>query len=314
MLSRRNTRIKTMQILYSLDRNPFLDLKMAESNLVKKLDAFLETYYYILFTATEVIEFINTDASIKASKYLRKEKDEQISLKFLDNYIYKDLIGSERFTEFVDKHKFRHTLTPHVISSLFKLMNEDDNYKAYMSNKLTDAKDDRTIFSHLILNIILKADVYDAHLEDIYSTWQDDKEFLLSFLHRQFSFTKKSNKAGLAYKTDKKYDEIKNFALELLRKTHENDTELKENISGYLKNWDSNRLALVDTILMKMALAELLYFPEIPVKVSINEYIDISKIYSTPKSKEFVNGVLDKVMRDLTDKGKIVKTGRGLIQ
>ncbi|MBX2846561.1 MAG: transcription antitermination factor NusB [Saprospiraceae bacterium] len=303
-----------MQALYAHNRNADLTLEGGRKNLAKTLDNFIDQYHYILFTFTKVVHFLTTDAEIKAGKLLPTEKDGEVNLKLLDNNFFKALESNSTFDQMTSKGKFDSLLDANVIATLYRKMANDPRYVDYLDTKLSGEKEDFQIVKYIIEDLMFHDEVFQQHMEDLFPRWQDDNEFLYSQMGKRLKAWKKDaeNVAAIVYQKDASFREIEDFADQLFLKTADRDPELHAIIGKYLKNWDEKRLALIDTILMKMAACELLYFKEIPVKVTINEYIDISKSYSTPKSKEFINGILDKLMKDLSNEGRIVKEGRGL--
>jgi len=298
-----------MQVLYSMSRNEAYTEKEALADVKQSMLEFRKAYHFILFAATEVIEFVNTDAVIKAAKHLPSATDKELSLKLLSNPYYEYLNQDNTLTTLSDKEKFKNMLPGHIVGTLYKKLKESEQFENYTANALSDENDDYNIFHHLIMDVLLDSDVFLQHMEDTFPTWYDDDDFIAGILLKRLKMRKPKK---LVYHEDRHWTETSDFAYQLVSKTIDHEDELQKEIDGYLKNWDASRLALMDTLLMKMALSELIYFKDIPVKVSINEYIDISKTYSTPKSKDFINGILDKAMKDLMQSGKIVKIGRGL--
>ena len=313
MLGRRSVRIKTMQSIFSLNTNPYLSTADAEKNLHNSIENFLHLYHYILYTLVQVAEYATTDADIKSSKHLLDDDEREVSLKLLDNEVIDSLKENQHLHRIAKKQDFNSYREQHVIRSLYKVLQENEKYQQYINNILSGTDDDYQIISEIVIKLILKNGVFQKNVEDNFTNFLDDYDFIYKITSKTFhQAAKQESTSELVFKKNDFYHELIEFSSALLYKTTENEEELKEEIDEYLKNWDASRLALTDIILLQMALSELLYFEQIPVKVTINEYIDISKEYSTPKSKDFINGVLDNMMKTLKKEGKIVKKGRGL--
>lgn len=313
MLGRRSIRVKSMQTIFSIKTNPYLTHEGAEKLLKQSIKSYILLHDYVLFSALQVIDYIHKDAEIKATKHLQADDDEPVNLKLLSNQAYISLNENEEFGKLCDKNHFPQMTSEHVIQKVYLELCEHEKYKAYLTNHLSDGKDDFKIFEVLINDILLLNELFQQNIEDHFVHFEDDYDFIYQLFQKTLNKAVKSQSIQtILFKKNSTYRELEFFASQLLLKTLDHDTHLEAELQPYLKNWDTKRLALIDTILLKMALSELLYFQEIPIKVTMNEYIEISKEYSTPKSKEFINGVLDKMMREFKAKGKIIKTGRGL--
>lgn len=313
MLGRRSIRIKSMQTIFSLKTNPYLTHEGAEKLLKQSMQSYILLHDYVLYSALQVIEYINKDAEIKATKHIQTEEDKQVNVKLLSNQAYIALKENEEFGKKCEKNHFDQLLTEHVTRKVYLDLCENEKYNTYLANHLSDAKDDYKIFEVLVNDILMMNEIFQQNVEDHFVHFEDDYDFVYQVFQKTLNkATKTQSIDTILFKKNHTFRELELFASQLLLKTLDHDAGLEAELKPYLKNWDSKRLALIDTILLKMALSELLYFKEIPIKVTMNEYIDISKEYSTPKSKEFINGVLDKMMREFKAKGKIIKTGRGL--
>ncbi len=246
------------------------------------------------------------------AKFIKTADDEKASTTIAANRIVKYLQENEEFNTLTKKDGIRNYVNDDLVKKLFNELSAKQRYKEYSVNSTTTLEQDKDIIIFLLKKVIHDSSDYHAYLEETFINFDDDNDLLLHIISK---FTE-------AFEEDKRnyfqsieiWEEEKKFAFDLLAKTTEHNEELVAIIQPNLKNWEMDRVAVLDLILMKMAVCELKYFPTVPVKVSINEYIDISKMYSTPKSKDFVNGVLDKVKKQLQDKGEIKKFGRGLME
>ena len=302
-----------MQAIFSLNTNQYINEKDATKHLTTSIDNYLNIYHYVLYTFLQVAEFVETDADIKANKFLPTDDDGEVNAKLLQNELVIALQESDELSKIAQKNKFKQFKEEHVIRSIYSKLNENEKYIAYLNNLISGQQDDLAIAKYIILKVVAKNDVFKKNLEDHFINFEDDFSSVKKTLSKQLKQAGKDNNFdSLVYEKDDYFTELLKFGEQLLAKTVDHSEFFEEQMESYLKNWETNRLALIDLILLKMALCELQFFSEIPVKVTMNEYIDISKVYSTPKSKDFINGVLDKMMKDLKQAGKINKTGRGL--
>ena len=312
MLSRRSIRVKVMQSLYTFEQDPDISFSILEKNLTKNIEASYKAYSYNLLLISKIAEYSCKDAAIKASKLLPSEKDLQVSTKIFHNPVIQSLIQNKTFKEYIEKEKLHLISDQDLIMQLYKELVKDKTYQEYCS--LAEGEISKEKHVVLVLNlynkIMLKNDLFYQHLEDVFPSWIDDKEQVAKAVQESIQSIKQE--ASLNLLSIKDFSEETAFAKDLLKLAIEHNQIFVDLISPKVQNWEVDRIAKIDMILMKMALTEMLYFTYVPIKVSINEYIDISKIYSTPKSKDFINGIMDKMMKELKEDGKIVKMGRGL--
>lgn len=310
MLSRRNIRVKAMQVMYMHEQNPDLPIEKLEKTLKDSIHNFYRTFVYNLYVIIKTAEFVNEDAIIRAGKFLPTEADKNVSVKLFHNPVLQKLVLDEEFIRFIRYEKLEHYFDKDYAHKFFHLLAGTNEYKNYVGKENSTIEDDKRIIQFLYKKILFKQELFHQLMEDIFPNWPDDTE-VISFAVLNFISQISIGKIP-EWQTD--LIEENKFATELLDNTFYNEEYLTGLITPKLKNWDKERLAQIDLLLMKLALAEIIYFPNIPVKVSINEYIEISKLYSTPKSGDFINGVLDRLMKELQEKNVIKKTGRGLVE
>ena len=255
------------------------------------------------------------DAKIKASKYIKSDRDKSFNTKLLSNVLVQFLNNDKEFLTEIKNAQTSALLDEDNIRQLYKKLTESPEYNDYLENgKEFDLEEDRAVVTFLLDNILLEDDVFTANTEEIFTNWMDDAEYVIEAVHEVIQKSKHELKLHLEKGSLRdKFKELSQFGLDLFHQTTEHKKEHLKLIEPKLKNWESERLAVVDMILIRMAVTEFLYFPSIPVKVTINEYLDIAKEYSTPKSKDFINGVLDSLMKEMKSNDQIHKTGRGLI-
>lgn len=312
MLGRRNLRVKVMQALYAweIDRETPADRLEAllQSQIQRSVSLYLTNLLYLI----EVCRYSLVDKAKRMAKFVKTEEDEKASTTIAANRIVKYLETDGQFNSYIKKENIRHNVNEDVVKGLFNELAAKERYKEYAAQSAPGVEEDKDIINFILRKVFTVNKGLETHLEEIFINYDDDNSLLLHILSKYvevFDETKSNFFQSLEL-----WEEEKKFAHDLLKKTIEHDAELTEYIKPNLKNWEMERVAVLDLVLMKMALCEIKYFPTIPVKVSINEYIDVSKLYSTPKSKDFVNGVLDKAKSQMLDRGEIKKFGRGLME
>jgi N utilization substance protein B len=313
MLGRRNLRIKVMQELYAFEVDKEIPLAKMETHLKTQIQKSVSLYLTTLLYLTEVCNYSMVDKAKRLAKYIKTEEDEKASTTIAANRIVTVLQNDEQLNAWVKKEGVRNYIDESIVRNLFADFSSKARYKEYAALTQTTLEQDKEIIQFLLKKVFDVNKDLEHHLEEIFINFDDDFALLLHITGKyieSFSVDKSNNFfPGMDI-----WEEEKKFALDLLAKTVQKDEELINYIQPKLKNWEMDRVAVLDLILMKMAVCEMKYFPTIPVKVSINEYIDISKLYSTPKSKDFVNGVLDKVKSEMKENGEIKKFGRGLME
>ncbi len=303
MISRRNIRVKVMQTLYTLNT---LD---AETNipdpvklLKKQIDASQQLFIYLLFCLTEVARYAETDSMKRSSKNLPSEQDLNVNTKISGNEFLWQILENRSFQFAVGEDKpALIDGTSDQIKKLYKELSESDEYKAYTSAQNRDKKAEKNIILFIFSNLMLPSEDFTSHIEEHFTNWDDDAEMMnqliLNYLQKPTGYNLQD------MLTKEKWE----FAKTLLTTTREKTTFALELIKPKLKNWDADRIAVLDMILMEMGVCELLFFETIPPKVTINEYIDLAKAYSTPQSGHFVNGILDNIHKELVSQDKIHK-------
>jgi transcription antitermination protein NusB len=316
MINRRSVRIKTMQIIYAFERGENVPITQFDTALRQNILSTQSLYLYILLIIREVANFVEKESVMRAAKFLPTEEDRLFSTKLLSNILIQYLNHDEEYIHAVEKYKLSYLLENVVIKHIYKTFAASEAYKEYVNSGTEfNYEEDSKVIRYLFEEVMMEDEVLLSHLEDGWPVWEDDADLVVTAVREVIRKSKNELKLHLEKQNLKeKFTELLEFAEQLFHKTIYNREQHEELIAEKLKNWESDRLAVMDLIILRMALSEMLYFPSIPLKVTINEYIDIARDYSTPKSKDFVNGVLDKLMRELKEKGDIVKTGRGLVE
>jgi transcription antitermination protein NusB len=313
MISRRIIRTKVLHVLYAYYTSEDKSLNNAEKELFFCIRKTYDLYHFLFALVIEIADYAEQRIEIKKNKHQPTYEDLHPNTKFISNQIIQQLRENRALHAYIDQQKLSWVNHPELIKELYLFLTESDFYKDYMADKNRSFFEDRKFVDKIFTNIILVAeDLYEV-LEEMSIYWNDDVEFTVSMISKtlkKFNPHSGSDQSLLPMFKDQDDQE---FAKDLLRKSIINHDELRELIKEHSRNWDLDRIAFMDILIMQLAAAEFLYFPTIPTKVSLNEYIELSKYYSTEKSRNFINGILDKTLKDLKKLGKINKAGRGLI-
>ena len=312
MLSRRNVRIKVMQTLYSLSRDSHIDKSIALNQYRRKISLSLELYLFVIFFLKKIVDQVFIEYDHRKSKFLPTESDKIFSPKLGDNKLFKSLDENKFFKKLYLKFGFAEKIPQEISRMLYlEFESHSDNYKEYLieDNQVDD--DHLEMFLHLF-KFLCSNENFEEKIEDYFPNWTDDKSLIIGVVKKTLKALPFENDFTENFQPDP--EATVDFGEGLLSFVIENDEKLKDMIIPILQNWDVERVAVIDMILLKMALSELLNFSSIPPKVTLNEFVEISKLYSTEKSKDFINGILDRLLKKLQKDGLIKKEGRGLIE
>ncbi len=309
MLNRRFLRIKVMQALYSYFQHEKADMKQFEKEMFKSLDKIFELYLSILGLVSDIHHVALVIIDENKNKRLPTQQDLDPNLKFVNNSLLQGISENKELKAQLEKRKISWQNDFDVVRKLFVEIREGESYKKYMASQDTSAAEDRDFVISIITDHLSENEVLTSLFEDKNIHWADDTFVAFNSVIRNFEDFTGEFKLSPLLKDEK--DDME-FMSELFKKTIMYRQQFEEMIGRHTQNWEVERIANMDMLLMQMALAEIMYIPNVPVKASLNEYIDISKEYSTPNSKVFVNGVLDKIIAELKRDNKINKTGRGL--
>ncbi|MFP5079617.1 transcription antitermination factor NusB [Pedobacter sp. JCM 36344] len=315
MLNRRHLRIKALQNIFAWHMTDKRDVTSAKKALMESIDNVYEMYIWMLSLLVEVTEYTDIDASERAGKHLPTVEDLNPNLKLLNNKFAVVLKKNPDFIAAVNKYKINWMSDPEFVKAIFNSLKASPEYLAYLADENNSLEESKSIIKFVFRKVILKSHNIIQAFEDKFINWSVDKEVMQGMVAKSIkNFTSEDPFVNKLTPISQDWEEDSKFVEDLFIYTLKNDKEYQVYIADRTKNWESERIALMDTILMKMAICELLNFPSIPVKVTINEYLDLSKDYSTPKSNSFINGILDKIMGDLKRNNSIKKIGRGLIE
>ncbi len=314
MLNRRHLRIKALQNLYAYYQNDGNNLAVFEKKLLNQVDTVYKNYLQLLLLIIEVALHTEVDARERTERHIKDVTNLNPSIRLLHNRFVKQLLQNTSLTAQLKKHQLTWQGESDLIRQLFLELRKKKEYEEYCAAADTYENDSEYI-EYMVKKVIAKSVAINQYFEELNLSWNSDKEVVYSMVSKTLKqFTEKSDATQALASIAPNWEDDSAFYLQLFRNTVLHSDEYEAYIGNKTKNWDVERIAMMDILLMKMAICELLSFPSIPVKATINEYIDISKEYSTPNSKTFINGVLDKVLIELKEQGKIKKTGRGLIE
>lgn len=306
MISRRILRIKVLQTIYSYYQGEG-ELKGAQKELAMSIDRSYDLYFYLLQLCIEVADYCDRQQEAAKLKYMATLSELNPNKKFVHNKLIEQLRINETLQSYLVARGLSWAQLQHVVKSVFNDLSLSDTYKAYMAEKEESYVKDKAIVAYLIEHVILEnSDFFDA-LEEQSVYWIDTVEFFAGMALRTIDRYKASHGADAKMLPKYKNDEDAQFADQLLLKAVASGDRYRELISESADNWDLERIALLDILLIQVALAEVEQFPEIPLRVTFNEYIEIAKNYSTEKSPLFINGVLDKIVQKLRDSGDVIK-------
>lgn len=313
MLNRRHLRVKVVQTLYAYSLTEDKDIKTFEKALLKNVDEVYEMYIWTLNLLDEVSDYVLIDAEGRANKFLPTEKDLSLTTKLSTNTFIESLRQNPQYAEGVKKYKISWSFDPEIVRTVFLQLRDSEAYLEYLQQEDRSIGTEKDIIKHIFKKIILKSPVIEQVFEEKFINWPVDKEVLQALIAKTFkNFSSEDPRKNKLAEITQSWNDDSDYVIALLGKTIRNTNEYQKLISDKTKNWESDRIALMDTLLMRLAICELVNFPSIPVKVTINEYIEISKVFSTLKSNTFINGILDKILSDLNQQGRIQKAGRGL--
>ncbi len=314
MLNRRHIRVKVMQTLYAFKGSESDDLSKDQKFLLFSIDNMYNLYLLLMSLLLEVQKRAENDLQKKQKKHLATKEDKNPNRKFVENKLLLLLKNNQELKEQLESHNISNwDLDGEYVDIIFKAITSSNLYKDYMQTRVSDFKEDKDFIVDIFKDIIAPNDKLYEYMEDNNLTWLDDLPTVNTTILKLLRKVKQTSQEN--HFTPKLYKDIddKQFAIDLFRKTLLNKTAINKEIDGKTQNWDSDRIANIDYSLLQMAICELKNFPSIPVKVTINEYLEIAKEYSTPKSSIFINGILDKLVKEYEAGGTLNKVGRGLM-
>ena len=313
MLTRRHIRVKVLQSVYAYKQteNPSIDVqeKFLHYSIGQMQDLYLLMLQLLLAVQDQAESFLTRSQK----KHLATALEKNPSRTFVDNKLLQVIATNSTFSDIIKKKNLDYwALDGEYPTIIFNELRQLQWYDEYLSRKETTYKEDQDFILKVFKEVIAPNEKLYEYLEDKRLTWVDDFPLVNTAIVKMLNKLSEKNATSLLVPNLYKNEEDREYALQLFRKVILNEEKLNAQIEGKTPNWDQERIADIDLIILKMGIAEFLYFPSIPVRATINEYLEVSKEYSTPKSSIFVNGILDKIVKEFSEAGKLNKIGRGL--
>lgn len=307
MINRTLIRLKVVQLMYAYYQNDGKNIETAEKELLFSLSKAYDLYNYMLLLMVSVSRYGIQQVERQEQMNKVGHIDTPVSHRFIDNKFVIQLEGNKQLQEFVETKKKTWDNEFDYVKKLYEDIVASEYYQEYMSMEEVSYADDRELWRKIYKNIIMKDERIDDILEDQSLYWNDDREVVDTFVLKTIKRFEPENGTDQELVPEYKDIEDRDFAVRLFRRCILNDEYYRSLISRCIKNWEFNRLAYMDVVIMQIAVAEMLSFPQVPISVTINEYVEIAKWYSTPKSAGYVNGIIDSVAKMLKHEGKLMK-------
>ena len=303
-----------MQSIYAMHQNGSDSIEKQQKFLLYSTDNILDLYLVMLSSLIEIGKKEALFIEKSSQKHITTLQERNPNKKLINNSIIQLLSNNDLLNKVIVDRKINHwELNDEYLKILIEAIKESDLYQKYMSNEKNDFEEDKQFIINVFTDILVPNDKFYEFLEDNNLTWIDDIPVVNTHIVKQLNSIKSIKDSSFSVPKIFKDQEDKEFVIDLFQKTVLNEMELAKEFVDKTPNWDSERIAELDTIVLKMAICEFLKFPSIPVKVTINEYLEIAKEYSTPKSSIFINGILDNLVKEFSANNKLNKIGRGLM-
>ncbi len=313
MISRRLLRVKALLALYAFNRREDDDLAYAENELLFSIGKTYDLYHLLLLLIVDLADLASWKIDQALQKKIPTSMDLNPQRRFVENMVIAQIRNNSAFRDYIGSKKLSWINNPHIPKLLYNKMTGWEVYDEYMNSESIDYQYDKKFVVRLVTELFLDSEDLQANLEEQSIYWNDDLEYVIAMVEKTLKKfkTDSDERSGLMPLFKNKEDE--EFARILFRKTILHSQRCSELIDKNTTNWEVDRIALMDILVMQLAITEILEFPEIPVKVTLNEYIEIAKYYCTSKSSTFVNGILDNIVKEIRETGLLNKYGRGLV-
>lgn len=312
MVNRELIRQKVVQIVYSYYQKGVDSADEAERSLLVSLSKAYDMYNLLLLLLVELNRMAMRYYQMRQSRQQRLGLYEDVSSRFIDNRFILQLASNQQLMEFRDEQNRFWADQEEFVRALYLKLEDTDLYKEYMAAQSTTYEEDRQLWRQIYRQLVCDNEELDAIFEEQNLYWNDDKPIVDTFVLKTINRFSEDSAPSMPLLPEFKDEADREFAIRLLRRTLSNADYLQSLISGSTRRWEMNRVALMDRVILQIALAEITSFPAIPVSVSINEYVELAKSYSTPKSSKYVNATLDHITRQLIDEKKLMKTPAAL--
>jgi N utilization substance protein B len=313
MISRRLLRIKTLMSLYAFNRRDDNNLPNAEKELIFSIEKTYELYHLLFLLLIEIHDIAIDKIEQAKHKNIPTQEDLNPNYRFVENRVLAQLRNNETLGRYVEEKKLSWVNYRHVVRSIYNEMVEWDLYNQYMNAPLNNYQSDKKFIVQLVTNLFPALEELENSLEEMSIYWNDDMDYVAVMVGKTIRKFKAGDKSIKEFMPLFKSEEDLDFVKILFRKVVLNGEKYLELIDKHTTNWEVERIALMDILVMQMAISEIIEFSDIPVKVTLNEYIEIAKYYCTSKSATFVNGILDNIVKEIKETGMFSKSGRGLV-
>lgn len=307
MINRVLIRLKVLQVVYAYYQNGGRDVNAAEKELMFSLSKAYDLYHYLLLLIVAVTQYAAKRIEIARGKLSPTPEDLNPNMKFVDNRLAAQIEANEQLRAWAGNGRRTWADDEDFVRGLYEQIQQTDTYQDYMSSGESSFDQDRELWRRLYKTLVCANPGLDALLEDKSLYWNDDKDIVDTFVIKTIKRLDPALGAQQPLLPQFKDEDDREFARRLLRRALLEGDAYRSLIAGSIRNWDMERVAFMDIIIMQCALAEIMSFPNIPISVSLNEYVEMAKTYSTPKSGAFVNGTLDNVVKSLQSQGKLLK-------
>jgi transcription antitermination protein NusB len=313
MISRRLLRVKILQVLYANHNKEGQTISQAEKELFFSINKSYDLFHLFLLLPVELAKIDEQRIDIVKQRRIQTIDELEVSTHFADNKMVAQIKKNWQLSRYVSDNKINWSQSPEIIKSLYQQIKERDYFKHYLTKETPTYEDDKKLILKILEEEIATYEPLGNTLEDLSIFWNDDMDFVLNMVIKTIKGFKETDGQQKTLMPLFKNEEDHDFVKALFRKVSVNGKEYDSLIKKHSQNWEFERIALMDILIMQMAIAEIVEFPSIPIKVSLNEYIDIAKDYSTANSNTFINGILDNIVKEYKAENKIIKTGRGLM-
>ncbi len=313
MISRRLLRIKALMALYAFNRREDVSLTQAETELMFSIGKSYDLYHYLMLLVLELADIAGEKIDQALQKRIPSHEDLNPRRRFVDNQVIAQLRKNIEFKNYISTKKLSWVNNSHIPRLLYNKMIVWETYEEYMASENTNYVLDKKFIIRLITEHFSNSEDLQSNLEEQSIYWNDDMEYISSMVEKTLKKFKTDSADTTPLMPLFKNTEDEEFVKILFRKAILHSKKCSELIDKNTTNWEVDRIALMDILVMRLAITEILEFPEIPVKVTLNEYIEIAKYYCTSKSSTFVNGILDNIVKEIRGEGLFNKFGRGLV-
>jgi N utilization substance protein B len=313
MITRRLLRIKILQTVFSYKFSEDKTIDIAEKDLFHSIKRFYDLYHQLMILIVKMRDFAEERIQIAKEKKAPTHEDLNPNMKFVNNELIQQIESNQSLKSYLSSNKLGWNTHRDILRQLYNELITSELYQDYMEGEESGYETDKKFVTAMYRKIISESDALYDQLEDQSIYWNDEVDLVISFIIKTIKSFRKKDGENAPLMPLYKNDEDLDFAKSLLRKSILHFNTYDELIEMHSKNWDLERIAFMDILIMKLAITEIVEFPSIPTKVTLDEYIEIAKFYSTEKSNVFINGILDKIINQLKEENKIQKQGRGLI-